>query len=67
VKERPKTDRRAESRFVNVGACKLPRISRCTLNGCIVPFDENMRVDRDDSHSAEFENMQILTITDEMK
>lgn len=38
MKERLKTDRRAESRFVNVGACELLRISRCTFNGYIVPI-----------------------------
>lgn len=49
MKERLKTDRRAESRFVNVGACELLRILRCIFNGYIVPFHDNLRTDRNDS------------------
>lgn len=40
MKERLKMDRRAESRFVNVGACELPRISCCTSKGRIVLFND---------------------------
>lgn len=43
MKERLKMNRRAESRFVNVGACELPRISRCTFKAVL------FLLDRDDS------------------
>lgn len=47
MKERLKMNHRAESRFVNVGAWELLRISRRTVNDRIVPLGDNLN--RDDS------------------